>query len=360
MRLRTLLYGSLAIVAAGLLAACSDDPAPTSPTKLTPSPFAAIEVTGPDSIAPSQAAQFVANIRQTDGTTKWTASLPDLRWSSSNPSVVRVSTTGVVTAGSSAFGEAVITADLMTQPAVRGTREVVVQPEGTYRIGGSVREADAPTVPIAGARVEVLPGSNFTLTDSTGQYRLYGVPPQSSIRITAAGYETLEQPLELSSNVTREFGLNPDGSRPVLNGPYTISVDTASPCSLNSALQHRTYDAVLSTTGTTVDVLLTEPRFLVDSSGRGNRFRGRVVSGGATFTLEFPDTGEFQHPNLLERLADNTYLIVEGVAATTGTAAGFTGTLNGSISNWDSRFPGEFHFLGNCYASNIQFRVTPK
>jgi hypothetical protein len=212
MRRPAVLYRSLAIVAVGLAVACGDDPSPVKPSPLTPSPFAAIQVMGPDSIAPGQSAQFVASIRQADDTTKSATSMPNLRWFSSNPSVAGVSSSGVVTASPSAFGEVVITAALQT--GVGGTREVVVQPEGTYRMVGSVREADAPTKPVVGARVEVLPGPNFTLTESTGQYRLYGVPAESTIRIIKAGYETIEEPLELTANITRNFGLNVDGSRP--------------------------------------------------------------------------------------------------------------------------------------------------
>jgi len=143
-------------------------------------------------------------------------------------------------------------------------------------------------------------------------------------------------------------------------------VDTVSPCSLNSALQHRTYDAVIKTTGTAIDVLLTEPRFRVDSAGRGNRLTGRVVPGGATFSLGwYAPVWDF-HPNLVERLGEN-YLVVDGDATTTGGAAGLTGTLDGSISYFDSRFTsgyGDFFpsngYLAGCTATNIQFRVTPR
>jgi hypothetical protein len=363
MRRPTVLSGLLAIAAVALVVACGDDPNPVKPSPLKASAFVGIQLMGPDSVASGQSTQFVASIRQADGTTKSATSMPSLRWLSSNNSVLSVSQSGLVTASPSALGVAVITADLIGQSVVRGSREVVAQPEGTYRIAGSVREADAPINPIAGARVEVLPGSRSTVTDSTGHYLLYGVPPQSSIRITAAGYETLDQPLELSANATRDFGLNLNGPRLVLNGPYTISVDAGSPCDLNSSLQHRTYDAVLTTTGTVVDVALTEPRFRVDSSGRGNRFSGRLSGTGATFTLDYYGDGywyDYQYPNLVERLGDGTYLVVEGTATTTGSAAGLTGTLNGDIGNLDSRFPLSAFYLGYCYAGNMQFRVTPR
>jgi hypothetical protein len=357
----------LAIASIGLVAACGDQPLSTKPSPISPSAFAGIQVVGPDAVASGQSVQFVANISQADGTMKSATSMPNLRWFSSNNSVAVVSQSGIVTASPSVAGQAVITAEFADRTTIRGTREVVTQPEGTYRIAGSVFEADAPTVPVAGARVEAIPGSRSTVTDSTGHYLLFAVPPQASIRITAAGYETLNQSLDLNANASRDFGLNTDGRRLVLNGPYTIAVDVASPCSLNSTLQHRAYDAVLTTTGTLVDVALTEPRFRLDQSGRGNHFPGRLLAGGATFTLDYFSDGswaDYQYPTLAERLGDNTYLVIEGTATTSGSATGLIGTLSGDISNWDSRFPVSFMFpnsgyLGECTA-NIQFRVTAR
>ena len=194
-------------------------------------------------------------------------------------------------------------------------------------------------------------------------FRLYGVPAQSTIRITKAGFVPIEQALELTANVNRDFGINVDGSRPVLNGPYTISLDSPSQCGLNSTLQHRSYDAVLTTTGTLIDVVLTEPRFKLDSSGRGNRFTGRVIGGGATFS--FPSYyyyyyGFYGYPSLVELLERQLGAGGQGEATTTGTAAGMTGTLTGDIINWDSRFPNNPRWLGGCYGDNIQFRVTPR
>jgi hypothetical protein len=364
---RSVLHGSLTIAAILLFAACSDTPLPTHPSASVPSsPFAGIQVTGPDAVASGQSAQFVATMQLTDGSTKFGTGLPSLRWISSNPSVVSVTTAGVAIARPSARGEAVITVDLIDQPSVRATHAVIVQPEGTYRMSGSVHEADAPTVPVVGARVEVFPGSSVAVTDSAGRYLLYGVPPGSTVRITLPGYAVLEQPLDVTANTTRDFGLNVDGPRFPINGPYTLSVDFGSSCSLDSALQHRTYDAVLTTTGTLVDVALTESRFRIDATGRGNRFQGHVISGGATFTLDdFPGYFDFQYPNVAERLADNTILVVGGVANTTGTAAGLNGTLAGDLMRFDSRFPTFDAFptnglLGYCSSSSMGFRLTPR
>ena len=137
-------------------------------------------------------------------------------------------------------------------------------------------------------------------------------------------------------------------------------------CGLNAALQHRTYEAVLTTTGTTIEVVLTESRFRLNSLGRGNRFSGRVLANGVTFTLEYyydyyyPYYGPTAYPNVAERLGDNTYLVVSGQATTSGGPDGLTGTLSGSVAQWDSRFPVFPRLLGECFGSNIQFKVTPR
>jgi hypothetical protein len=142
MRMRTVLYRSLAIATVGFLAACSED-IPTKPSPPSASPFAGIQVMGPDSVVGGQSAQFVANIRQADGTTKPATSLPNLRWRSSNPSMLSVSSSGLVTAPSWGFGEAVITADFTNQPDVQGTRVIsIVRPvTGTLEVSQSETEA---------------------------------------------------------------------------------------------------------------------------------------------------------------------------------------------------------------------------
>ena len=367
MQRRSVLFGSFAIAAVGLFIACDGEPGTTLPTKPSAPAFAAMQLIGPNSVAAGQTAQFSVSIRQSDGTTKTATSMPNLRWRTSNPSVMGVSNAGLVTVPPTARGEAVITADIAPQGVIRATRELLVQPEGTYRVVGSVREAEAPSVPVIGARVEVLPGSLFTLTDVNGLYRLYGVPPQSSIRITAAGYQPIDQALELTANVTRHFVLDLSGPRLAFNGPHTISVDAVGVCSLNPALQRRTYEAVLTTTGGTIDVVLTEPRFRLNSLGRGNRFSGHVIGNGATFTLEYyfdyyyPYYGPTAYPSVAERLDDNTFFVVAGTATTTGSASGLTGTLNnGTLTQWDSGFPNFGRRLGDCFASNIKFSVTPR
>jgi len=149
MRTRAVLCRSLTIAAIGLFVACGD-PFPTTPSQLNPKASVSIEVVGPDWLLASQSAQFVANIRQTDGTTKSATSMPNLRWLSSNTSVMSVSASGVVTATAEGFGEAVISADITPSGRVRGTREVVVKRKaavtGTFEVSQAGAEPNVPYV----------------------------------------------------------------------------------------------------------------------------------------------------------------------------------------------------------------------
>ena len=121
MRNRSVFYVVLTMAAAGLLAACGDDPSPVQPSKPSLPQSTAIEVVGPDSLFSGQSAQFVANIRLTDGTTKSATAMPNLRWRSSNPAVMSVSNSGMVTAASWGPGEAVITAEMTSSGVVLRT-----------------------------------------------------------------------------------------------------------------------------------------------------------------------------------------------------------------------------------------------
>jgi hypothetical protein len=332
-----------------------------------------IEISGPSSVPPGQSAQFSATARLSNGFPKQIVA----RWSSSNSGVLQVNSAGVATAVSQG-GEATVRVEVtdMTQTA-RGpstvtrtaSREVVVVPDGTYRLVGTVTDADLPTLPVVGARVEV-PGGVSAITGSDGRYRLYGVPPESDVEVTKEGYRSDLQRVQLTAHATQNFRLALIGQRLDLAGSYTLTVE-ASGCPgsrpLPSALQRRTYDVRLTQTGAALEATLTEPRFRLNSIGRGNQFTGRAETDGATFILQqffdyyYPYYGPASYPNVAERLADGTHLVVSGTAVTTGSrVAGLSGTLNGTMQQWDSRFPAPQFLLTSCTSSTHQFTLTPQ
>jgi hypothetical protein len=276
-----------------------------------------------------------------------------------------------VASAGQARGATVLTAEWVVGPPSpdvrRSTREVLVLPDGTFRLVGKVTEVEFPTAPVIGAVVEVTPGGLTTTTNFNGDYVLYGVPPDATIRITAVGYQPHVQPLQLASHSTRHFQLTLAGPRQGLDGSYTLTIDVET-CSgsfqLLPSLRRRSYLAVLTQTGPIADVLLVEPRYRLNSIDRGNRFSGRVDGGGAHFTLEqydyyYPYYGPASYPNVAEALPDGTFLVPQGTAVVTGTRAGLSGTITGSVDHWDSRFPFSARYLGGCFGAQ-RFTMTPR
>jgi hypothetical protein len=124
----------LTVVSAALLAGCD------GPHQVGPSPPVSIQVSGPDSVQSGSSAQFVVIMRLANGSTKSATSMPNLTWASSNPSVMSVSDSGMVTAASLGSGEAVITAEIMPSAglvradAMQGKRKVVIQPRAIVTV----------------------------------------------------------------------------------------------------------------------------------------------------------------------------------------------------------------------------------
>jgi hypothetical protein len=354
-----------AIAVAGLVAAC-DDPVSRVPTRPSAPSVVSIDITGPNSIAPGQSVQFTATARLADGTTK----IPqNVRWRSSRTSFLQVSPTGLATAGA-LMGEIMLTAELTVSGGLRqSTKEIVIVPDGTFRLVGLVSEAESPVTPVTGARVEVTPGALAATTDFEGRYRLYGVPGDASVRVTADGYVAQEQRLQIATHTTVNVQLPLSGPRLILNGPYFLGIDLESSClgssPLTADLQHRRYEAMLTSSGSSVDVVLTAPGFRLNSIGRGNRFNGRSASTGAKFTLEpfafyyYPYYGPAGYPSVVERLANGTFLVTEATVTMTGSPALLSGVTSGWLANWDSRFPTSQFLLSSCFGS-VRFTLTQR
>ena len=266
-----------ALIVTGITLAC-DQPTTHNPTTPVIPSLNTLDIVGPASIAPGQPAQLSVTAHLGDGTVKTGLELTTVAWHSSNPAVLSVNPTGMLSPTASQ-GEATITAQLRlgSGPLRQGSRDFVVLPAGTFRLVGRITEDQAaPVIPIAGARVEVASGAPFAITDASGNFRLYGVPPTADIRVSAPGYATQTYPVQLSANSTQNFTIALSGPRPSIAGDYTLFIDATGACSsgLTSTFQHRSYLATIDQSDINLEVRLTEPRFNVDSSGRGNHFSG--------------------------------------------------------------------------------------
>ena len=364
------------ILSTTFVAACGGDDDDRRAPDTGPSgpSFVSVTITsGLSTLAPGQSAQYTASVLMSDGTVK-SAAEAGVRWSSAHGRMLRTDASGLVTAldmiGETTLKAAVGPLNVTTE--IRAVMTITVVPEGTYRMVGTVTEAESSSLAIAGARVEVTPGSFVMSTDSAGRYKFYGVPADAQLRVTADGYLPHERSLRLTGHATEDVPLTLSGPRLTIDGPYTLAIASVNPCGLGLPSQNRSYEAVATQTGTEVVVALTEPRFRVDATGRGNRFTGTIRGAVATFDLGYFDEealsfygpmgslGPVLYPSIVERLPDGTFLVVTGRAVVTPSGGGLSGNLEGEFSGWGLSFPSTQSYFGACYSRTHRFTLTPR
>lgn len=333
--MRTIAFVGIAAVVVALAAtitAC--DKTPTRPSSLPlpnqgppPVTFTRLEIIGPRTVAPGQSVQFQAIGHKPDGTTEDVTSTAF--WQSSRSNVLTISPGGLAMARTR--GESTLQARFVAT----STTEIVVVPAGTYRLIGSVEEADSPTAPVIGARVEVTGGDPSAMTDGGGRYRLYGVPGNAEIRITKEGYQPHVQNLALAEHRMQNFALTLAAPRADLAGTYTLTISVADHCRqmLPEEVWTRRYTAALSQQGAFVAVDLTGATFVVDRNGIGDGFRGRVEPGQAVFSLTGYDYYYYRTASdVTEEISTSLYLTIGGLVTAAVAPNRISGALSGEIA----------------------------
>ena len=332
---------ALAAIAVGAivgLLACNDRPpgSPVAPLPPGATPMITrIEIGGPASVPPGEDAQLSATARLTDGSSRDVTT--EAHWNSANPTVLSVSPEGRATGHQA--GEAMVSANI--GPAL-ATSEVIVIPRSTFRIVGLVTEADGRSAAVVGARVAVTAGPGaglFATTGEDGRYRLYGVAGDVELRITKDGYQPHAQRYQIADHVMLNAQLALLAPRLDAAGTYTLTIAAAEECraSIPEELRLRNYTAVLTQSGSQLDVRLQGATFAVSVGRRGDWFSGRAEPTQVVFNLSRFDSSYYGYygngyGDLVEQLADARYLIVAGLARATESGAGFSGSLDGSLT----------------------------
>lgn len=282
-----------------------------------PSNVLRLEILGPSSLAPGTSATYSVREHLPGGTTRIAESAT---WTSSNSSVLEITRSGVAMARW-LNGES--TLSVSASGLLKG-REVVVLPEGTFRVIGRVIDAISGTG-LADARVEV-PGGPVATTDISGAYRLYGVPANPEIRVTRHGYEAIVEPIPLTAHATRDFRMLADGNTVNYAGHYTLTMEAvctaAQPSPLPNELRRRSYAAQILQFGAGLEVRLSGADF------SGDRFRGNVTAGGAMFVIH----RDYEYADLTEVLGYGSTLY--GTAMTNGSPSGLFGPLVGGFQQF--------------------------
>ena len=316
--MRSLIAVASVVISVAVLPSCGSNP----PT--TPSQPSTVRVSGPSSIAPGTSAQLYAYFNTSPIDVSATA-----QWHSSDTSILTVSTTGLASAIQS--GDVTVTA---TYSAVNGSQAIIVVPASTFRLSGSVQGFG---VPLMGASVQVTAGVGTglsTSTDSSGNYKLYGVAGAIQLTVSKDLYGTSTQAVTVTSNTNHlDFSLAPVNTPQSVAGTYTliITADPACPTTGAGVLpgvgHQRQYTATITQKEGQLEVVLSGAHLVPDD----NSFSGTVAAdGGMTFGLH--DFYYYDGPGFAELLdgLGEVYGLV-GLIAATRSGNDLVGIFNGAI-----------------------------
>ena len=169
-------------------------------------------------------------------------------------------------------------------------------PDPTFSLSGTV--VDNAIVPIPGAVVAIVGGTDSTLTDASGRYELRGLPGgTTSVHASKEGYVPSTRNIDLPGNSPANFVLDFTGSSFDMTGNYTVTFTAAAACTqLPEFTRTRTYSAsVTPTSHNHYHFSLSGPRF------HDNQFVASVAGRSASF-FTLPDGSEAV---VHERLGDS-------------------------------------------------------
>ena len=298
---------------------------PTTPSAAVPPLTTRVELVAPRTLAPGETVQLRVIAHQSDGSTEDITATATFY---SQPSgVLAISPDGRATALK--LGDAFVTGQSATHSS---TSEVIIVPDGTFRVVGRVVEEDTPGLPVGDVRVEAEGGVPPASTDLGGLYRLYGVGGHARIRVSKSGYITKELTLAISDHHTENVALAIGGPRLDAGGTYQLTIEASSDChgQIPEALLTRRYVAGITQSRSTIGGMLSGANFAIGRfGGRSNFFSGQVDPTG--FALEFNYYNAYDTDPSLVEIIDDTTLVIEGRARLSPAGPDFHGTLDGSF-----------------------------
>ena len=312
----------------------------------------AVELSGTLTIAPGATTQLTLTAVKNDGSR--TDISATAQWSAFGSNAV--TSLGQGRFLGRANGDSIITG---RDGRLSATREIIVVPDGTYRINGRVFDAADAGAAVAGALVRAQNGGvagPFAQADGAGNFRLYGVSGEADLVVTREGYVETTQRVHVDKHTVINLAVPLAGSRLALSGTYTATFDFAQ-CTDNfqQDFRRRIYSTTVTQTNSRVAVRFTSPRFATLNGVAGN-----VMDGNAdaiSVVLATPvgaDFGFYGGPDLpvIEILPDDTRLVFWVKATLSPTASGFSGPLTGEVAHYGPFYPLDT-VRGRCAAGTL-------
>lgn len=339
------------VLGALFLVACDGSPVAPQPTPGSGQPppppppiLVRLEMQGPRTVPPGAQVQFRLVAHWSDGTSQDVTDAAN--FVSFQSQVVAVGANGIATA--LAMGDAFISAQYSGR---RSTTELIVVPEGTFRVMGRVVEAGTPDSPVGAVRVEAsrLP---VVLSNGSGEYRLYGVGATERIRFRKDGYVTAELNLTISDHSVHNVTLDLVAPRADLSGTHQLTIIAGPECrgTLPEALLTRRFTAELKQNGKYLEGVAGGALFVQNR----NRLYAIVEPSGVS--LQFlDDTYYGGRWYFVEKVDDETALAFVGFAQLPPTGRGYAGSWSGSIQLLNASLTTT---LAECRSSNHQVTLN--
>ena len=355
MRIRSRYVGVVAATGLVFVVAACDKKSPTgpSPRSGTATSGGGISLFVPREIAPGESFQLAAYAGYSDPPADVNNRV---EWTTSDPSVIHVSSTGLVTGKNR--GQAWVSARFAGGDPVGG--RILVLPKGTFRLAGTIQESGFG---IAGVTVTVTSGIGeglTTLSGATGLYALYGVRGPVQLQAKKEGYDNAIQSLDVSADRTYDFNVVAERPRTDYRGTYTLTISAA--CNFTwgtfpEGAKRRVYTANVEQDGGRLTVTLSNADFIV-TNGYGDHFSGFTdPSGTMTFPIGDYWGYEIVRFHIVERFSGGA-MLVGGTVTASGTPQRIAGTLNGSILTSNRTSETFEPFNASCYSETHGFEMV--
>jgi hypothetical protein len=289
----------------------------------------AVMVNGPSRLPLGASASYTATATYADGSTKdVTASAA---WFSSSVGTAPPAyfTTAGIAHGANA-GEIDLRANFSGKI---GSVHVLVLPDGTYKLTGTVVELSGG--PLWSVVIDVVAGTGTGLhvaTNSNGQYALYGVAGSVRLRVSSDGFAPQTRDVVVTSDSAIDaFTLVPLEPTADVSGTWTMTLAPSDQCPAGfpDIARGRSYQVRFTQQGTRLRVDVSGPTLTVYNAGEDY---GTVFGSQLQFIL-IGDTeyGDWSSADLVDQLSPTENLQFDGTIRGTVGGSQMRAVLNGDL-----------------------------
>ena len=212
----------------------------------------------------------------------------DARWTSTQPEIATVDA-GVITG--QALGRTLIRVTYLSRSA---SLAMLIKPEGTFILQGSITEPGPVNVGTATVAVLSGPSQRQVTADSSGFYELIGVTGMLTLRVSKPGYRDETRTLSVTQDQTFDVQIRPISAPTSVAGTYGVRLTISPSCSIVPNDQKtRTYTATIAQDMARLSVKLGDANFVAGPNGEMNSFTGTVF--GSTVTFNWGDGGYYYY-----------------------------------------------------------------